>query len=83
MSGKSRGVWSQGGHQVTTYYGFRIDRIYDDVDYETVIGYDVVEASIDPDGLVPVAEMLPTIAACKEVIREEVRYRRVFGLAIS
>lgn len=61
------------------YRGFRIDRIFEDEGYEKVIGYDVVDPKVDPDGLVPIAEMISTIEGCRQIIREEVRYRSTFG----
>lgn len=60
-----------------SYLGYPIDTIYDD-DGTTVIGYDVRE----PDSTVddpPMLEMVRTIAECRDFIRDDAQFRRMFG----
>lgn len=61
-----------------TFYGWRIDTIYTDEDYRQVAGYDVMEPGSHADDE-PWAELVPTLTECRAIIRDEVRFRRVFA----
>lgn len=60
-----------------TFFRYHIDTIYDD-DGETVIGYDVRQPGTTVDDP-PIAEMLRTLAECREFIRAEEQFRRLLG----
>lgn len=61
-----------------TYYGHLLWPVLDD-DTGQVIGWDVHEhGDTDPCSEVA-AELLPTLAAARAFVRDEVRFRRTFG----
>lgn len=61
-----------------TYYGWHIDTVYDDEQYDRVLGYDVMEpGSCSTDQ--PWDELVPTLTECREIIRTEAKFQRQFG----
>lgn len=64
-----------------TFFNYHIDTIYDD-DGETVIGYDVRQPGTTVDDP-PIAEMLRTLAECREFIRAEEQFRRLLNSPIG